>query len=597
MATRGIGAHSRGGRTKDPRETGGGPLTRRGFLAGAAAFGALLFEPAFRIASASAHATCAPPPAFPPSIPLYQQAYRNWAGEIVIDALWTCAPAAPADILAVANWAYANGWRLRARGMAHNWSPLTVTPGSDCDTRVVLVDTTQHLTALSIAAAPAPARVTAQTGVTMEALLTHLEQSGYGFVANPAPGNLTLGGVLAIDGHGTAIPAQGETRSPGHTYGSLSNLITSLTAVVWDEGAGQYVLRTFDRSDPQIKSLLAHLGRSFLTEVTLQVGANQRLRCRSFINIPTTEMFAAPGAGAQRTFASYIEGAGRIEALWFPFTAHPWLKVWSVQPTKPPSSRPVNRPYNYVFSDSIPAQVSDLADLILSGVGVLTPLFGQAQYDAAALGLTTTASWDLWGWSKNLLLYIRPTTLRVTTNGYVVLTRRGDIQRVVHEFTTYYGQRLAAYQAAGRYPMNGPVEIRVTGLDQPGDVDVPSAGPPALSALRLRPDHPEWDVAVWLNMLTLPGTPWANQFYREVEEWVFANYSGSYAAVRPEWSKGWGYTNDAAWSDPTVLASTVPDAYRAGLAPGDDWDAALATLDVFDPHRIFSNAFLDALLP
>ena len=46
----------------------------------------------------------------------------------------------------------------------------------------------------------------------MEALLTALEARALGLTATPAPGDLTLGGVLAIDGHGTAIPATGETR-------------------------------------------------------------------------------------------------------------------------------------------------------------------------------------------------------------------------------------------------------------------------------------------------------------------------------------------------------------------------------------------------
>ena len=49
----------------------------------------------------------------------------------------------------------------------------------------------------------------------------------------PAPGDITIGGALAIDAHGAALPANGETQVSGSTYGSLSNLVTSLTAVVW----------------------------------------------------------------------------------------------------------------------------------------------------------------------------------------------------------------------------------------------------------------------------------------------------------------------------------------------------------------------------
>jgi hypothetical protein len=61
-----------------------------------------------------------------------------------------------------------------------------------------------------------------------------------------------------------------------------------------------------------------------------------------------------------------------------------------------------------------------------------------------------------------------------------------------------------------------------------------------------------------------------------------------------EWSKGWAYTDTAAWSDPDVLTRIIPDSQRAGGAPG--WDEAVATLDRLDPHHVLSTPFLDALL-
>ena len=67
-----------------------------------------------------------------------------------------------------------------------------------------------------------------------------------------------------------------------------------------------------------------------------------------------------------------------------------------------------------------------------------------------------------------------------TANGYAVLARRADIQRVVAEFTAFFQERLYAYAAAGRYPVNGPVEIRVTGLDlrsRPGRAPGPLRDP------------------------------------------------------------------------------------------------------------------------
>lgn len=585
----------------EPHSTGGSPghrgLSRRQFLAasaGAAALTVFEWTPIFRVPAASAQSTLTTPPNFPSSIPLYQQAFQNWSGEIVLQNAWTCAPQSDADVVTLANWAYPVGYEIRARGMMHNWSPLVI-PVDSTGACLVLADT-QCLTAVTIDTSGSPSTVTAQTGVTMDVLLQDLENAGLGLTAHPAPGDVTIGGVLAIDGHGTAVPADGETIIPGHTYGSVSNLILSLTAVVWSSAQSQYVLQTFERSDPAIQPLLAHLGRSFVTGVTLQVGANTRLRCQSFTDVPASALFGAPGSSSQ-TFDSYVQQSGRVETIWFPFTSAPWLKVWTIAPEKPLLSREVNTAYNYVFADVIPKTLSVLIQDIIDGDVAITPTFGQAELDIVSAGLLGTLTADIWGWAKDLLLYVRPSTLRVTANGYAVLTNQASIQQVIFDFTTYYESQVAAYQAQGDYPMNGPVEIRVTGLDEPVDVEIASATQPQLSALRPRPDQPDWDVAVWFDILTLPGTPLSDQFYRDVEQWMFSHYTGSYAAVRPEWSKGWAYTDTAAWSDPTMLSSTIPDAIDAGQSAGDNWNSALATLDAYDPYRVFSNAFLNTFMP
>ena len=388
-----------------------------------------------------------------------------------------------------------------------------------------------------------------------------------------------------------AVPAQGEKRLPGHTYGSLSNLVLSLTAVVWDESSGAYVLRTYDRDEADCAALLTHLGRALVTEVVLRVGANVNLRCVSRTDIPAAELFAAPGSGG-RTLASYLDTSGRVEAIWFAFTERPWFKVWSVAPTRPLTSRHVTSPYNYPFSDNVPTVVADLVGRMTSDAAwYLAPVLGNAQYDVAALGLVATLSSDIWGPSKNTLLYIKPTTLRVAANGYAVLTTRAQVQRVVAEFTSFYRERLAAYAALDRFPVNGSVEIRVTGLDDPVDAELDGARAPLLSALRQSDTHPEWDTAVWLDVLTLPGTPYAEAFLRELEQFLLRTFDGEHALTRVEWSKGWAYTDEAAWSDEEVLGTTVP----ASLGEAA-WGQAAGTLDRLDPHRVFGNGFLDRLL-
>ncbi|MER6070719.1 cholesterol oxidase substrate-binding domain-containing protein [Streptomyces sp. NPDC001817] len=558
-------------------------LSRRGLLRGAAALAAVPVLIAADPAVAAAEL-----PDFPPQVALYRSAYRNWVGEITADGLWACAPNGPEEVLAVVNWAWRSGRRVRARGCSHGWSPLTITEGTRADARVLLVDTTRHLTALTLESGSA---VRAGTGVTLEALLTFLEGHGLGLTATPAPGDLTLGGALAIDAHGTAVPAAGERPAPGTMYGSLSNRVLELTAVVWDADRGAYVLRTFRRAEADCAALLTHLGRAFVTEVVLRVGPDSPLRCVSRTDVPARELFAAPGSGG-RTLASLLRRSGRVEAIWFAFTEFPWLKEWSVAPVRPAGSRHVTSPYNYPFSDSVPTPVADLVGRLVAGAAwYLAPELGAAQLTAASLGLAATDSADLWGPSKNTLLYLRPTTLRVSANGYAVHTSRAGVQRVVHEFTRFYRERLAAYAARGRFPVNGSVEIRVTGLDDPAETGVPGARVPLLSALRPVVDRPEWDTAVWLDVLTLPGTPHAEEFLRELERFLLRTYDGGSALARVEWSKGWGYTTQAAWSDAEVLDRAVPGSFGPQV-----WAQALGTLDRLDPHRVFGNAFLDRLL-
>jgi FAD/FMN-containing dehydrogenase len=567
-------------------------LSRRAVLTGAAG-AALGWVPVFRATQASG-ATAAPPPNFPSSIALYQQAYQNWAGMIVIEDLWTCAPASEGDVVTLANWAHANGYRLRAKGMSHNWSPILLPAGST-GTGYVLVDTTQHLTNVTIASG-SPSTVTAQAGVTMDALTTALAAAGHGFAAIPAPGDITIGGVLAINAHGSAIPATGETRLSGQSYGSLSNLVVSLTAVVWNPSSGQYVLKTFQRSDPDIRAFLAHLGRTFITEVTLQVAANQNLRCQSWFDIPAADLFAPPSSAGSSSLASYANGAGRVEAIWFPFTGNPWLKVWSIAPSKPLFSVHVTSPYNYSFMNSVTTAENTFFDQVVTGDTAGTPAYEGVAISLVGSGLIATGTWDIWSQSQNVLRYVKPTTARIVEAGFAVLTSRANIQQVVSDFYTRYVSLLVAFQANGEYPMNGPIEIRITGLDQPSEAAAGGAQSPILSSVRPRPDHPDWDVAVWLDMGTLPVTPGFSAFYADMESWIWSHYTGGYATVRPEWSKAWACTSSAPWTSVPIMNQAIPAAVSAGQAADDGWPAALSILTAYDPNAIFSNPFLDTLL-
>ena len=70
---------------------------------------------------------------------------------------------------------------------------------------------------------------------------------------------------------------------------------------------------------------------------------------------------------------------------------------------------------------------------------------------------------------------------------------------------------------------------------------------------------------MWFNVLTPTGTPGAAAFARELESWMFAHYP-SYATIRPEWSKGWAYTDGGAWTDAGLLEGAIPSAFTSRTA-------------------------------
>jgi Cholesterol oxidase, substrate-binding/FAD binding domain len=569
-------------------------LSRRGLLAAAgigAAGAALGWVPGVRIPAGHA-STISTPPNFPAGISLYQQTYQNWSQQATIDDVWTCSPQTDADVVTLANWACQNGYSLRASGFSHNWSPL-VLPNGASTANVVLVSTTAHLTGISVNTGTSPATVTAQGGVSMDNLTSAILTAGYSLNSIPAPGDITIGGVLAIDGHGTAIPASGETREAGMSYGSVSNLVQSLTAVTWNGSA--YALQTFQRGDPAIAPLLTNLGRTFITEVTLEIGAAQNLLCTSTTSISASTLFAAPGSAGSNSFASLVNKCGRVESIWFPFTSTPWVKTWTIAKSQPWYATQVGGPYNYTFANDISQQESDFIEDIVAGDISITPTFEDLQIGIVDSGLLATWTYNLWGPAKYTQLYVQPTTERVTSGGWALLTARSSIQQVVYDFYTQYQSLLTSYQNSGQYPMNGPLEIRVTGLDQPSEAGAGGAVAPLLSALTPRPDQPQWNVCVWIDMLTIPTTPQCNEFYQQMEQWIYGHYTGSYAGPRPEWSKGWAYTSAGPWTDTTMLSSTIPAGVNAGQA-GDSFGTAVSAFNSYDPYGVFTNTFLAGLL-
>src|SRR6266498_367088 len=564
-------------------------------------------------------------PGFPPDVPLNLVPYANWDRTIRSPGILTCAPRTADDAALVCNWAKDHSYQVRTRGVMHTWSPLTLPHSPDSNTRVLLIDLTKCLwsTTFLPASDGLPNRVKVQIGQTMLALLEYLEDvaggsgaaPGYSFPHTPAPGNMTVGGALAIDAHGTAIPTPPHDAFPA-SYGSLSHQILDLTAVVTDPASPNpnvYTLRTFTRSEVDTKAFLTHVGRALVIEATLQVVDNYHLRCQSFTDIHWQTLFAQPEAPqSTNRFADFLNANGRVEIIWFCFSDNPWVHIWNVEPNQPTASLKVDKPYNYPFADN----VTDWQQQFIGSLrgSALTPEFGRTAARVTAAGLDGNnalnpldrsfqpPSRDIWGPSKNTLLYIQDTTLRVTANGYAIHLRKSDVQRAVSDFAFKFESMLKAYAARvpAQYPVNSALEIRVTALDDPAAIGGGShlnMQSPVISALSkdARDVERGWDVALWLDVLTLPNTPHSNEFYSELESWLVDRFSGDAGLTLPEWSKGWGYTADrGAWTD-SAFFDHIRRTFSERRNDDNNWKWEVDTLKAYDRSNLFTNPLLSTL--
>jgi Cholesterol oxidase, substrate-binding len=81
-----------------------------------------------------------------------------------------------------------------------------------------------------------------------------------------------------------------------------------------------------------------------------------------------------------------VDGAGRVEAISFPFTDTPWRKVGTIAPTQPAFSAAVTGPYNYSFTNSVTTTEDGFFDEIVEGDTSGTPA-----YEGTAMALGTRA--------------------------------------------------------------------------------------------------------------------------------------------------------------------------------------------------------------
>ncbi|CAL8103766.1 unnamed protein product [Orchesella dallaii] len=540
---------------------------------------------------------CPTPPNFPFGIYAQLSDFSNWAESLRVQNLWTVQPRTPKDVVALANWAYVYGYQLRAKGFSNSWAPLTVTQNTKCSS-TIMVDTTKYLTQMKMISSKTNDHLRAvhvQTGASMENLMVFLEHHNAGLYAAPMMGHSTVGGVLAVGGHGIGAPRRGTRAPTGYSAGSLSNLILSFKAIVWDHDAQSYTLKKFTRTDEDSKAFLTHIGRAFLTDVRLMVGPAYNMHCESHFDYTPETLLAKPTHinSHQESLAGLLEKFNSVDLSIYPYSDSMWTMICSNSTRLGDGSRYIAKPYPFAdraTDEGVSRSVSALVSQFLAGFHYLSPLISKVSYNFDMLNIKMSRNDNIWGTSNNILLRYRDLYVKSTSSGYAILINRDRVQKVASEIYSFYSGLVGKYSAAWKFPQNEPFQITVTGLDDPAEI--PGLGefdPPALSFLSpMRGKN--FDTAVFIQVSAIVGTRHYESFMRELESFLFLKYDGNDAVVRPEWSKSWAYTDFAAWDNQILLKKVIPTSF------GENWSWALQRFDHYDPYNIFSNDFLDTFL-
>jgi hypothetical protein len=534
-----------------------------------------------------------------------QVTFEDWSEYTKVDRVESVAAASADNVVELCNNAVKDGYKIRALGHSHNWSPLILPSGTAPDPSVRLIDTS-NLVSMSAAVVDGQLHATFGAGTTLQAATEFLEQQsnqgtsaapGYSFLNMPTVGSLTLGGILAVGGHGTSVPFAAQQEPD--LRGCLSNMIVSFKAVTTDPddpNSHEYAIREFQRIDADAPAFLVHLGRAFVTEVTLAAVPNYYLQLTNLFP-DMDDVMAKPTQVPlpQSALTSLLDAHGRVEVIWFPYQPVAWVQCnsrFAQAPPKEPSTW-VTGPNNYGWMNWITRDDSDDFRALFAEYPEYIPDFMVAEAGDAILNMSGKV---LNGTARDLELYLTDNTLRMTAFGYVLQLPRANVQAAASAFYTQLEILLATYAKKGQYPVNGAVEIRCTTIDRQAGLAIAGAKPPALSATHsVDANDPTLDTVLWVDVLTFPDAPGSAQFFVDLETWTIKTWgAGNPGRLRPEWSKGWAYTTTGPWTNTQLIQSWIPSVYN-NATDGLTFDWAKQTLAKYDNANIFSNPFLDTL--
>ena len=572
-----------------------------------------------------------PPQEWPPAVEVCRGAFENWSKEIKAGDVLIASPKTVDECVAICDWARAHQHKVRPSGTRYSWSPLTVDNNPNEPLKgTVLVDMTKYLNAVT-SVDVANKNFTVQAGATFATVFERLAEDKLSLGSAVGTGKMCIGGAFAAGARGWACKPSAQhaaaTEVPGTVYGTMTNSVLSLKAVVWD--GETFAVREFTRSNPEDALVFIAVGRMLVVEYTVRAVDDYNMRMISVTDISPSTMFSPPnedGSSKANSFADIVDRYGRISALFVPYTDFVWTRYSMYCPVRPDGSTGITGPYNYPFQDALQPWMNPfikqvigvpdesllerLADAIedpfthgtrgfLGKVGAawsnavneirsitglqamgesLTPYWARLQSVAMEEGNKLANTQDLWGPSRWQLQYVN-SEMNFSTWGISIAMRRDQMQFAAAMFFNTLQEQLTAFKSRGKFPVNLTVELRASGLDDGRDVGMATSLP--LSPLFKDDKKPALDCAIIIDVVCLAGTKSFPEFAKAMMTQLREQLTDM--RIMCEWSKPFAFSNGAPWDDEEELRNI-----RQSLPL---WDAVRDRFAQLDPDEMFVDGF------
>ena len=584
------------------------------------------------------------PEGWPSGIPVDRSEYEDWGQTQSVGHLWIAKPKKPEDVVTIANWAAKmdpkKRGEIRPAGTKWSWSPCVFAQGTaNPNERDLMLDMTGYANVYNVD--KEKLEVTVAPGITIKALLEELDKFNLTLGSYTGSGAMSIGGCIAVGAKGVLVKSADESKNaPGSVYGSMTNFVLKYTLVVSTDGGKTYAEKEFVRgADPEADLLLAGIGRTLMTRVTLKVMPQYNVRAKCFFDVPASVIFAPgnPEGNPANSYADLVANRCRVSSIWIPFTDVAWTRTWELCAEKPETSRFVDSPYNYPyqdqaqawqtpvieamlgqphetflekmakaverpFTDGAPGILSDAAEdiakasqMIKEDVGLakaqsrLTVYYDEMQ--AATLPKLNKAHEceDLWGKSHNTNLFVNA-DLKIRSMAVSCVCKSSNMQRNINVTWTIMRDMINEHREKGEFPMNGQIEWRAMGLDEGKYVGLEHSSPALTSGSidKATLERTGWDVMFVIEVVHFPKTKGFEAFAKAFLDACNARpeLSGDEGLIRPEWSKPFAPSagpDGKFWADEKAMADI--------RAQFPQWKEAVAAMKKYDPAGLYETKF------